>query len=79
MQRVAHRHSQEMHELRAEIDRLTAEMAQMRKASTTAQTILSRWLAHQYGHQEQFVVLREARDALRSAQTAGEREPHPKR
>jgi len=32
-----------------------------------AEAILSRWLAHQYSHQEQFVILREARDKLRFA------------
>jgi len=41
----------------------------LRAAATHANDSLSRWLAHQFSHQEQFVVLREARDKLRDALT----------
>lgn len=44
-----------------------AEIEGLRAASAIAQDILSKWLAHMYSHQQQFIVLREARDALRAA------------
>ncbi len=41
--------------------------AQVLHAAIKAEQILSRWLAHQYGPQEQYTAMREARDALRTA------------
>ena len=43
------------------------KIKEWRIAMSAATATLNRWLAHQYSDQEQFVVVREARDKLRAA------------